>query len=185
MYHNLSRHLQLEASRPLKVLLAVCILTVSAKITVPFYPVPMTLHVAAVMLLAGLGGLRFGATSVAAYLAIGAAGLPVFTGTPEKGIGLVYLAGPTGGYLAGFLVAALCIGWAVDRFGNRAVWLAMPASLLVIYALGLMWLTNFVPHDQLYSLGVAPFLFGDLLKVAIAAILSALAPTALKNWIKA
>ena len=71
-----------------KIALAVGLITLSAKITVPFWPVPMTMQVAAILLIAGLGGLRFGVTSVGAYLAVGAAGLPVFAGTPEKGIGL-------------------------------------------------------------------------------------------------
>lgn len=168
----------------LKLALAVGLLTLSAKVTVPFYPVPMTLQVAAVLLLAGLGGARFGVSGMLSYLALGAAGLPVFAGTPEKGIGLAYMAGPTGGYLLGFLVAALVVGWAVDRWGQRAVWLAMPVALAVIYGFGLLWLANFVPSEQLIAVGMAPFLLGDLLKLATAAILTVLAPAALKTWIK-
>ena len=118
-----------------KYALAVGLITLSAKITVPFWPVPMTMQVAAILLVAGLGGLRFGASSVAAYLAAGAAGLPVFAGTPEKGIGLAYMVGPTGGYLLGFLVAAALVGWATDRFGTRLGTLAMPVGLAVIYVI--------------------------------------------------
>lgn len=162
--------------------LAVCILTISAKVTVPFYPVPMTLQVAAVLLLAGVGGLRFAAGGMLAYLAMGAAGLPVFAGTPEKGLGLAYMVGPTGGYLIGFLLASLCVGCAVDRFGKHAVWLAMPASLAVIYGCGTLWLAQFVPHDKLLALGVLPFLMGDALKLVIAALLVVFAPTSVRNW---
>ncbi|GIT93208.1 biotin biosynthesis protein BioY [Jannaschia pagri] len=164
--------------------LAVSLLTLSAKVSVPFLTVPMTLQVAAVLLLAGLGGLRFGASSVASYLAAGAAGLPVFAGTPEKGLGLAYMVGPTGGYLLGFLVAAIGVGWAVDRFGRQAVWLAMPMGLAAIYALGVAWLSQFVPSEQLLALGVTPFLLGDIVKVALAAVLTVAAPTALRRFVR-
>lgn len=164
--------------------LAVGILTLSAKVTLPFYPVPMTMQLAAVLLLAGIGGLRFGASSLLAYLAAGAAGLPVFAGTPEKGIGLAYMTGPTGGYLLGFLVAALLVGWCVDRFGQRAVWIAMPLGLAAVYGLGLLWLAQFVPGEKLLALGVMPFLAGDIVKVALAALIAARAPDRLKHWVR-
>lgn len=76
-----------------KIVIAVGLITLSAKITIPFWPVPMTMQVAAILFVAGLGGLRFGTASLEAYLAAGAAGLPVFAGTPEKGIGLAYMFG--------------------------------------------------------------------------------------------
>lgn len=168
----------------LKLTAAVCLLTLSAKVTVPFFPVPMTMQVAAVLLIAGLGGLRFGLTSMLSYLAAGAAGLPVFAGTPQSGIGLAYMAGPTGGYLLGFLAATLLTGWATDRFGrNAAIW-AMPASLGVIYAFGLAWLWKFVPSEQLIALGLTPFLLGDVVKVALAACLTIWAPAQVKARIK-
>ena len=167
-----------------KVALAVGLITLSAKITIPFSPVPMTMQVAAILLVAGLGGLRFGATSVGAYLAAGAAGLPVFAGMPEKGIGLAYMVGPTGGYLLGFLVAAILVGWATDRFGRRLGSLSMPLGLAVIYALGVAWLSQFVPSDKLLAFGVTPFLLGDLCKVALAILLTVAAPAALRRWVQ-
>ena len=167
-----------------KIALAVGLITLSAKITIPFWPVPMTMQVAAILLIAGLGGLRFGATSVGAYLAAGAAGLPVFAGTPEKGIGLAYMFGPTGGYLLGFLVAAILVGWATDRFGRRLGSLSMPFGLAVIYAFGVAWLSNYVPSDKLLSLGVTPFLLGDFCKVALAALLTVAAPAAVTRWVQ-
>lgn len=158
------------AARAGLIALAVALLTASAKITVPFWPVPMTMQVAAVMLIGALGGAAFAGQSMMAYLAAGAAGLPVFAGTPAKGIGLAYMMGPTGGYLLGFLLAALLVGWAVDRFGRRAVWAAMPVALAVIYACGLAWLARFVPSEKLLAAGMLPFLPGDLIKVAVAAL---------------
>ncbi|WP_420337084.1 biotin transporter BioY [Roseibium sp.] len=167
-----------------KIALAVGLITLSAKITIQFWPVPMTMQVAAILLVAGLGGLRFGTVSVGIYLAAGAAGLPVFAGTPAKGIGLVYMFGPTGGYLLGFLCAAALTGWASDRFGRGLGTLAMPLGLGVIYALGVAWLSLFVSNDNLLAVGLNPFLFGDLCKVALAALLTVLAPDALASWVK-
>ncbi|SMX36982.1 biotin transporter BioY [Octadecabacter ascidiaceicola] len=166
------------------VALAVGFITLSAKISIPFWPVPMTMQVATILLVAGLGGLRFGVASVGAYLAAGAAGLPVFAGTPEKGVGLVYMFGPTGGYLFGFLVAAILVGWATDRFGRRLGSLSMPLGLALIYALGVAWLAQFVPNDKLFAFGIAPFLFGDLCKVALAAFLVIAAPATLTRWVR-
>lgn len=177
--------LQDAGNLTLRVALAVCILTLSAKITIPFYPVPMTMQVAAVLLIAALGGVRVGVASIAAYLAVGAIGLPVFAGTPAKGIGIAYMMGPTGGYLLGFLVAAIVVGWAVDRFGQKSIWLALPAGLVIIYGFGLAWLAQFVPSEKLLASGLTPFLLGDVVKVALAAALVVIAPAGLKRWIKA
>lgn len=167
-----------------KVAIAVGLITLSAKITIPFWPVPMTMQVAAILLVAGLGGLRFGAASVGAYLALGATGLPVFAGTPEKGLGLAYMFGPTGGYLLGFWAASVLVGWASDHFGHRLGALSMPLGLGLIYGLGLAWLSQFVPSDKLLTLGVTPFLAGDLCKVALAALLVTAAPNALSRLVK-
>jgi biotin transport system substrate-specific component len=87
------------------------LLTLSAKINVPFYPVPMTMQTFAVILIGAAFGWRLGTATVLFYLAQGAMGLPVFAGTPEKGIGLAYMAGPTGGYLLGFAARAFVTGW--------------------------------------------------------------------------
>lgn len=167
-----------------KIAIAVGLITLSAKITIPVWPVPMTMQVAAILFVAGLGGLRFGTASLGAYLAAGAAGLPVFAGTPAKGIGLAYMFGPTGGYLLGFLVAAILVGWATDRFGRRLGTLSMPLGLGLIYGLGVAWLSQFVPNDKLITLGVTPFFVGDLCKVALAALLVVTAPASLERWVK-
>lgn len=168
----------------LRTALAVALITLSAKIKVPFWPVPMTLQVAAILLVAGIGGVRQGAGAVAAYMAVGAVGLPVFAGTPEKGLGLAYMVGPTGGYLLGFLLAAVLVAWAIERFGRHAAWVAMPAGLAIIYALGVAWLAQFVPADKVLAYGLTPFLFGDICKVALAALIVVYAPDNVKTWLK-
>ena len=147
------------------------LLTLSAKIQVPFYPVPMTLQTLVVLLIGVSFGWRMGFATVLAYLAQGATGLPVFAGTPEKGLGLLYMAGPTGGYLVGFALAAGLTGWLAERGLDRSVIgtaIAMIAGNLVIYVFGLAWLANFVGFEKAVTLGVIPFLFGDLVKIMLA-----------------
>ncbi len=145
-------------------------LTLSAKVQVPFWPVPMTLQVAAVMAIAAAYGMRLGVATLMGYLAAGAMGLPVFAGTPEKGLGLAYMLGGTGGYLVGFVLAAALVGAAAERLPKIALWPAMLGGLAVIYALGLAWLAQFVPQDALLAYGVTPFILGDLVKITLAAV---------------
>ncbi len=119
------------------------LLTVSAKTHVPFWPVPMTMQTFAVLVIAMVYGPRLGTATVLLYLMEGAAGLPVFSGTPEKGIGLDYMAGPTGGYLVGFLVAAALLGFLNTRGWDRHFFttlLAMTLGTLVILLMGYGWL---------------------------------------------
>lgn len=152
------------------------LITLGAKIQIPFWPVPMTLHTLAVFFLAATLGPRLGFAAMAAYLAAGALGLPVFSGTPERGIGLAYMVGPTGGYLAGYLLGAGLTGWLAQGRGLIGRFGAMLAGLAVTYALGLAWLTTFVPASKLLASGLTPFLLGDLVKLALAAgLISALA----------
>lgn len=154
----------------------VAVLTVAAKVQIPFWPVPMTLHILAVMAISAYAGPRLAVATMVGYLMAGAVGLPVFSGTPERGIGLAYMMGPTGGYLIGFVVAA----WLVARLaGGRkfaARFGAMLLGLAVIYALGALWLAKFVPAGQVFALGVTPFILGDLIKVALAAMLGSAWP---------
>jgi biotin transport system substrate-specific component len=154
------------------VLLAVlgsALLTLSAKVQVPFYPVPMTLQTLVVLLIGIAFGFRLGVATVLLYLAQGAAGLPVFAGTPEKGIGLAYMLGPTGGYLAGFVLAAAIAGWIAERKRDPgSLALAVIAGSLAIYVPGVLWLAGLVGLDKAFELGVMPFLWGDSLKAALA-----------------
>jgi len=163
----------------IRIATGIALLTVSAKIQVPFWPVPMTLQVAALMMIAAAYGFRLGTATMAGYLIAGAAGLPVFAGTPEKGIGLAYMLGGTGGYLAGFLVATAIVGFAADRLPKLALWPAMLMGLAAIYALGLAWLAQFAPEGKLLAWGFTPFIAGDLVKITLAAVLVLGAPAAL------
>jgi len=151
------------------------LLTASAKLEIPFFPVPLTMQTLVVLCLGMVLGARLGALTVVAYLAQGAAGLPVFAGTPEKGIGLAYMAGPTGGYLLGFVLAAALTGWLATRRWDRSVIGTIAAMLLgnlVIYALGVAWLGQVVGWDKpVLSYGVTPFLLGDLVKILVGAAL--------------
>ena len=125
-----------------------------------------------VVLLIGVAfGWRMGFATVLAYLAQGAMGLPVFAGTPEKGLGLLYMAGPTGGYLVGFAFAAALTGWLAEHGLDRSAIgtaIAMIAGNLVIYLIGLIWLANFVGLEKAVTFGMIPFLFGDLVKIMLA-----------------
>lgn len=144
------------------------LITLGAKVQIPFWPVPMTLHTLAVFLIAGTLGPRLGMAAMLAYLTAGALGLPVFSGSPERGIGLTYMAGPTGGYLLGYLLAAGVSGALARGRGLIGRFLAMLAGLALVYACGLAWLALFVPASKLLAVGLLPFVAGDLLKLALA-----------------
>jgi len=157
------------------------VLTVAAKIQVPFYPVPMTLQTLAVMAIAVTFGLRLGVATVLAYLAEGALGIPVFTNTPPLAAGPAYFLGPTGGFLVGFAVLALIVGYAADRGWSRSIpklVAALLAGEAIMMALGFAWLAGFaqlasgatgIGVAKAWAGGVAPFILGDLLKVALVA----------------
>ena len=159
------------------VLLAVAgslLMWVSAKIKVPFYPVPMTLQTLALFGIAAAYGMRLGVATLALYLLEGALGLPVFAGTPEKGIGLAYMFGPTGGYLASYMIAAAIVGHAVDRGLGRnpfKLFGAMLAAEVVILAMGAAWLAYLLGAEKALAFGVGPFIVTDLVKIALAACL--------------
>ncbi len=148
------------------------LLWASAKVQLPFYPVPLTMQTFAVLAIGAALGWRLGLATVLLYLAEGAAGLPVFAGTPEKGIGLAYMMGPTGGYLLGYLPAAAICGWLAERGWDRSVALtalAMLAGTVMIYLPGLLWLGAVVGWDKpVLAWGLTPFLLGDLLKLGLA-----------------
>ena len=151
------------------------LLTLSAKLSIPFLPVPMTLQTLVVLCLGMLLGPRLGAAAVLAYLAQGAIGLPVFAGTPEKGIGLAYMLQHTGGYLIGFVFAAYTVGKLAQRRWDRSILTTIAAMLIgnaVIYIFGLLWLGSLIGWDKpVLAFGLTPFLLGDLAKVLIAATL--------------
>jgi biotin transport system substrate-specific component len=148
------------------------LLWASAKIQVPFYPVPMTLQTLAIMLIAACYGWRLGLATVLLYLAEGAINWPVFSGTPDRGIGLAYMMGPTGGYLVGWLIATALVGWFAERGADKSAFrlfaVMLPAGVIIL-AVGFAWLATLIGVEAAWAGGVVPFLLGDLLKIAIAA----------------
>ena len=166
------------ASRPLLARAAIAlaltlVLALSARIQVPFWPVPMTMQTLAVLTIAGLAGPQLAGAAMLGYLVEGAAGLPVFAGTPTHGVGLAYLAGPTGGYLVGMLVASVVVGAAVRRAGTHPlrVGAAMLIGTVIIYAAGAGWLAGLIGPERAWDAGVLPFLLGDAVKATLAAAL--------------
>ncbi len=163
-------HLLAAAKTVSVVVLGVALITICAKIHVPFWPVPMTLHTLAVMAIALAVGPRLATATFLAYLAAGALGLPVFSGTPERGIGLTYMVGPTGGYLLGYLAASWITGTLALGRGTLGRTAAMLAGLAVTYAIGLPWLGLYVPADKILPFGFTPFILGDLINIAMVAL---------------
>jgi biotin transport system substrate-specific component len=150
------------------------LLTISAKVQVPFYPVPLSMQTfVAIGLGLALGPVR-GTAAVVFYLMQGAAGIPVFAGTPQQGIGMAYMMGPTGGYLLGFVLAAFVAGLFARIGFDRNPVTAMVAALVagaVIYLPGLAWLGLFTGYGEtLLAAGLYPFLLGDVAKALLAAL---------------
>lgn len=148
------------------------LLTISAKIQVPFWPVPMTMGTLAVLMLGMAYGPRLAFATVMLYMAQGAMGLPVFAGTPEKGIGLAYMMGGTGGYLVGYVLAAVTVGWLAEKGWDRSALgtaLAMLIGNALIYVPGLIWLGTLFGWDKpIFEWGFTPFILGDAIKLALA-----------------
>ncbi|NTF56160.1 biotin transporter BioY [Agrobacterium rhizogenes] len=160
----------------LTIIAGAALMTIAAKTQIPFWPVPMTLHTLAVMAFAIAFGPRIAVSIFLTYLAAGAAGLSVFSGSPERGIGLAYMVGPTGGYLAGYLAASWLVGTLALGKGTFGRVSAMLIGLVTVYALGAAWLAAYVPLDRLLSVGVVPFLLGDLMKIGLVAAGAAMLP---------
>jgi len=161
------------------------LLTVSAKIQIPFYPVPMTMQTFVVLIIAMAFGWRLALATILLYLAEGAVGLPVFAGTPEKGIGLAYMMGGTGGYLVGFVLAAAVCGWLAERGWDRNVLtttLVMLIGNVLIYVPGLLWLGSLLGWDKpILQWGLTPFILGDIAKLVLAAFVLPLVWKAVKR----
>ncbi|MGD0722244.1 MAG: biotin transporter BioY [Roseiarcus sp.] len=143
-------------------------LALSAKAQVPFTPVPMTLQTLVVLILGAAYGARLAAVTILLYLAEGMMGLQVFAGLDA---GPAYVAGPTGGYLGGFLVAAALVGWLAERGWDRSLGLLLAAMALghfVIFACGYAWLAGLIGPDRAWVAGVVPFLATTLVKTLLA-----------------
>ena len=154
--------------------LGTLLLTLSAKSKVVLVPVDMSLQTLAVLLIAASFGFRLGVATLLLYMAEGAVGFPVFQSSPEKGVGIAYMLGTTGGYLAGFVVMAAIVGWAADRgFDRNPVKLfgVMLAANAIMLTMGFAWLATLIGAEKAWAFGVVPFIVGDLIKVALAAAL--------------
>jgi biotin transport system substrate-specific component len=177
------------ARQVLLVLAGTLLIAVAAKVKVPFFPVPMTLQTLAILLIAATYGMRLGTLTVLAYLFEGLLGLPVFTNTPPAIAGPAYFLGPTGGFLAGFIVLAAVVGWATDRAWDRSIpklFAAMIVGEVIMMALGFGWLAWFASLSsgatglgvaKAWAGGVTPFILGDLLKIILATLAVAAAWT--------
>ena len=157
----------------LAIVLGSIALTISAKIKIPFYPVPMTMQTFVVLFLGISLGYKIGLATIGLYLIEGIAGLPVFSNSPEKGVGLLYFTGPTMGYLIGFLTA--CFLASMIKFDDSffIVLGKLVIATSTIYILGLLWLGTLIGWDKpIFALGAKPFLLAEVFKIAILALLA-------------
>ena len=143
-------------------------LAISSKIKIPFYPVPMTMQTFVVLFIGIAFGWRLGLATITLYLFEGIIGLPVFSGTPEKGIGLVYFTGPTMGYLIGFLVAVFFSG--IFHYDKNIInnFIKLTFATSFIYILGIVWLGTLIGWEKpVFKLGAQPFLLAELFKILL------------------
>ena len=157
----------------LAIILGSIALTISAKIKIPFYPVPMTMQTFVVLFLGVSLGYKIGLASVGLYLFEGILGLPVFSNSPEKGVGLIYFTGPTMGYLIGFLTA----GYLASKVNSKDNFLIVLTKLTIatstIYILGLLWLGTLIGWDKpIIALGAQPFLLAEIFKLLLLALIT-------------
>ena len=144
-------------------------LAVSSKIRIPFYPVPMTMQTLVILIIGISFGWKLGLATVSLYLFEGILGLPVFSGTPEKGVGFIYFTGPTMGYLLGFLIAVYISGKFIYDNNLLKNFFKLLFATSFIYILGLTWLGNLIGWDKpIFQLGAQPFLLAELFKILIA-----------------
>ena len=149
------------------VLIGTLLLTISAKVKVPFYPVPMTMQTFVVVLIGITLGWKLGLATVFAYLFEGAIGLPVFAGTPEKGIGISYMLGPTGGYLLGFLSSVFIAGFVNLNKNIIIKFFLISLSILAIYITGVPWLAYLAGWEVAYIWGIKNFVLAEIFKISI------------------
>ena len=149
------------------------LLAISAKVKIPFYPVPMTMQTFVVLFLGLSFGYKIGLATVSLYLIEGIMGLPVFSNSPERGIGLAYFTGPTMGYLIGFLFACSLASFVKIEDNYAIIFLKLILSVSTIYILGILWLGVIIGWDKpLVELGVKPFLLAEIFKITLLTILA-------------
>ena len=151
-------------------LLGSILLTISAKIKIPFYPVPMTMQTFVVVLIGITLGWKLGLATIFAYLFEGAIGLPVFAGTPEKGLGISYIIGPTGGYLVGFIFSVFIAGFINLNKNIFVKFLIISFAIFVIYLTGVPWLAYLKGWEIAYIWGIKNFMLAEIFKISILAL---------------
>ena len=155
------------------VFLGTVALTISAKLKIPFYPVPMTMQTFVVLFLGLAFGYKIGLVTVGVYLFEGIIGMPVFSNSPEKGVGLIYFTGPTMGYLVGFLLAAFFAGYLNLKSNIFIIFCKLIFSVSTIYLFGILWLGTLIGWDKpILQLGVTPFLLAELFKICLLTLLT-------------
>tara|TARA_E500000331_G_scaffold34344_1_gene28626 strand:- start:212 stop:763 length:552 start_codon:yes stop_codon:yes gene_type:complete len=149
------------------------IIAISAKIKIPFYPVPMTMQTFVVLFLGISLGYKIGLATICLYLIEGIAGLPVFSNSPERGVGLVYFTGPTMGYLIGFVSACFLASFIKTEDNFFLIFLKLSLSVSTIYILGIIWLATIIGWDKpIFDVGVKPFLLAELFKISLLTVLA-------------
>ena len=149
------------------------ILTISSKIKIPFYPVPMTMQTFVVLFLGISFGYKIGLATIGLYILEGLAGLPVFSNSPERGLGIAYFTGPTMGYLIGFFSACFIASFIKTSDSYLKIYLKLILSTSTIYILGVLWLGNLIGWDKpVIQLGVTPFLLAEFFKITLLVILA-------------
>jgi biotin transport system substrate-specific component len=148
-------------------------LALSAKLKIPFYPVPMTMQTFVVLFLGIAFGYKIGLATVSVYLIEGLLGLPVFSNSPEKGIGMIYFTGPTMGYLIGFLSAVFLTGYLNFKKNIFLIFIKLVLAVSTIYLLGVFWLGILIGWEKpILQLGVTPFLLAELFKISLLTLLT-------------
>ena len=156
----------------LVIFLGSLVLAVSSKIKIPFYPIPMTMQTLVVLMIGVIFGWKLGLATVTLYLFEGIIGLPVFSGTPEKGLGLIYFTGPTMGYLIGFLVAVFFSGFFDYNKNLFKNFIKLSFATSFIYLFGIIWLGTIIGWDKpIFKLGVQPFLLAEIFKITLITLL--------------
>ena len=157
----------------LVILLGSIILAISSKIKIPFYPVPMTMQTFVVLLIGMSFGYKIGLATIGLYLIEGIVGLPVFSNSPERGVGLIYFTGPTMGYLIGFLTACFLASLIKTDDNYFIIFMKLILSVSTIYILGVLWLGTLMGWDKpIIQLGVLPFLLAEFFKISLLTILA-------------
>ena len=169
------------------ILISSTLLAISAKLKIPFYPVPMTMQTFVVLLIGVCCGWKLGGVIISFYLLEGIVGLPVFSGTPEKGSGIIYFVGPTMGYLIGFVFAAMLSGFFKFNKNLLLNFLKLVLSVSIIYFLGVIWLGTLIGWSKpIIELGVTPFLLAEIFKIVLLSLIVTLFNkklSELRKWI--